>query len=366
MGALERVMTSTNAILRGFFAVALLASATLALPPTPDQVVPETRLAQAGEPVYKTTNVIFGDASIKDYMYKNICPIAAGHMLECYRCNDQTYGDHGRCIEYQKFASEDDFNTYTQYKWLAQKHKSAFLNSDSKTTKYEDLDEDSYNAAVTSTTMECEKVDPTMWMTTTVNLGDGPVPAPFHKFKDYMYTNICPLAAAEMDECYRCPSADGKQCVEYQKFTDVHEFTKYTQYTWLPSEGYEAFVNSGSTVTEYQGMLKDEFEAAITGSGCEVVTTAAPAHPAPAPAPAPAADPAPAPADPAPAPAPASTEAEIDPPAAQTDIATQTVTAAPPAPSQLTEMAAWFSGNQDHEVKTTNKRGERLGVDLFF
>merc|ERR1719409_366360 len=115
----------------------------------------------------------------------------------------------------------------------------------------------------------CEKVagdTPTVYQTTTITFG------PDSTFKQYMYDNICPVAAAQLKDCYRCPSADGTRCVEYQAFHSQKEFEAYKRYGWVPPAMMERYKSSGSTASGYgESMTKEAFEAAAHAAGCEKV-----------------------------------------------------------------------------------------------
>jgi len=217
--------------------------------------------------------------SFKPYMYKNICPIAAAHMDECYRCA------HGNtCVEYQKFRDEAEFKAYQTLSWLPEKHLKAFVASGASVGKYADIASPAAFEAAMKATGHCEKVAPGKASETELvapaahtATHKGPVykkvVVTFGKmsFKPYMYKNICPIAAAHMDECYRC--AHGNTCVEYQKFRDEAEFKAYQTLSWLPEKHLKAFVASGASVGKYADIASPAaFEAAMKATGhCEKV-----------------------------------------------------------------------------------------------
>lgn len=119
--------------------------------------------------------------------------------------------------------------------------------------------------------LNISEADTTVYYTTTIIFGSGgPHGLGGQAIKDYVYGTICPRAASQMKECYRCPSPDGKTCVEYQAFANQAQFEAYTTYAWLDKDMQDAWDYSGSTTTGYGSpMTKDAFYAAA--GGCEKV-----------------------------------------------------------------------------------------------
>jgi len=243
--------------------------------------VPEKEiLASTGEDdaVYKTCTLTFEaskrGADFKKYMYKNICPLAAANMASCIRCK----GPGGTCVEYMKFSNNASYKKYSTYAWVPKVAMSKFLNSGTHNTGMAPTTKEAFLAA--SKDKNCEVVSPAgapkkvvskrkssaVYKTTTITFGHP-------KFKTFMYKNICPLAAHEMEECYRCPNAKG-QCVEYQKFESAASFKKYTSYSWLPKHMLLAFFASGSSTNGYHTISEDDFNKGIKGHGCEKVAAA--------------------------------------------------------------------------------------------
>jgi len=300
MGEIESLYYFTHHM-KFLLVASLLILGTFALPQSGDDIVPEVdvaikdaealtdsrhsvkaegeELASAsdGDAVYKTCTLTFEASNrgkdFKKYMYKNICPLAAANMAECIRCK----GPGGTCVEYMKFNNEAHYQKYSTYSWVPKKAMSEFLNSGTKNSGMSSTTQAAFEAALKD--KDCERVAPAgsprkrkrrsssaVFKTTTITFGHP-------GFKKYMYKNICPLAAGEMEECYRCPNAAG-QCVEFQKFSSNASFKKFASYHWLPKHMLMAFFSSGSSTNGYSTISEGDFDAGIKGKGCERVAAA--------------------------------------------------------------------------------------------
>merc|ERR1711939_249092 len=91
------------------------------------------------------------------------------------------------------------------------------------------------------------------------------------RFKNYMYRNICPLAAANMKECIRCKGPGGT-CVEYMKFSNQASFQKYSTYSWVLKKAMTRFLNSGTKNSGMSSTTRAAFEAASKDRNCERVS----------------------------------------------------------------------------------------------
>merc|ERR1711939_667987 len=234
--------------------------------------------ASDGDEVYKTCTLTFEASNrgkrFKNYMYRNIYPLAAANMKECIRCK----GPGGTCVEYMKFSNQASFQKYSTYSWVPKKAMTEFMNSGTKNSGMSDTTKAAFEAATKD--KNCERVTPAgsprqstkkssssaVYKTTTITFGHP-------SFKQYMYKNICPLAAGEMEECYRCPNAAG-QCVEFQKFSSTASFDKFKAYGWLPKHMLMAFFSSGSSTNGYSTISEGAFNSGIKGKGCEKVAAA--------------------------------------------------------------------------------------------
>merc|ERR1711988_1898388 len=103
-----------------------------------------------------------------------------------------------------------------------------------------------------------------LFKTTTITFANG---LKGQHFRQDMYKNICPLAAKQMQEMYRCQNAQG-QCVEYQKFANAASFKTYTKYAWMPTLRMVDWYESGSHASAYIDLTEKQFKDATSGLGC--------------------------------------------------------------------------------------------------
>merc|ERR1712139_296488 len=247
---------------------------TLEVPESEPEELTEADSAKGN--VYKIQTITFAGGQrgrdFKKYLYKNICPRAAANMKTCIRCK----GPGGVCVEFMKFSSHAQFAKYGQYKWVPRRHMAAFMTSGTKTSGMSDVPRSSFTAALKD--KNCEVVRPFgskrrsskrksrgggYYVTTTITFGKP-------SFKQYMYKNICPLAAAEMVDCFRC--AKNGKCVEFQKFKSKADFVKYKKLKWLPMKHLRAWGASGSSTNGYHPISAAQYHRKMRALGnCERV-----------------------------------------------------------------------------------------------
>merc|ERR1711998_592275 len=101
---------------------------------------------------------------------------------------------------------------------------------------------------------------------------------------EWVYKNVCPLAAAQMKACYRCPQKDGLQVPEYFKFGSEADFKAYKKFKWVPTKVMQLFMSGKWTATPYATVSEAEFtkaeRKAKLGDGCSRVMPATIAKPA--------------------------------------------------------------------------------------
>merc|ERR1719353_2417863 len=218
-------------------------------------------------PVYAKTTIIFGKVikGYKQWHYNTICPIAAQNMRACYRCPQK----NGHCLEYFKFRNRASFLGYQKYKWLKKSYLQRFMDSGTRTTGYEEINQAEYEAGRKAAS--CSKVQPApkkskkpVYATTKLTFGTN-----IAGFSQWMYKNICPLAAQQMLMCHRCPQEDGT-CVEYFKFRNEESFKKYKTAKWMPKPFMAKFVRSGTGTNGYTVISKAAYEKGKR-NGCQRV-----------------------------------------------------------------------------------------------
>merc|ERR1711907_113043 len=233
--------------------------------------------ATAPRALYKIQTVAFASgrkgSEFKRYMYHNICPLAAANMHTCIRCE----GPGGTCIEFMKFSTKAQFERYKKYRWVPKQAMATFMTSGTQTSGMINSNKQAFEKALKEH-KRCSVVKPhrsrrahrrhakrskAHFVTTTITFGKG------KWIKPWMYKEICPLAAKQMLECYRCKGPDGK-CVEFQKFASVASFKRYTQFKWLPKRLLTKFFRSGSTTNGYTTISEAAFKHK-QGLDCERV-----------------------------------------------------------------------------------------------
>merc|ERR1711904_217294 len=137
--------------------------------------------------------------------------------------------------------------------WLPKKLMEGFIKSGTKHTPYAAISEAQFEAGAEGA--GCTRVEPVkpVYATTTLTFTKPGM-------AKWQYENICPVAAAEMAECYRCPQADGT-CVEYFKFDSEADYKAYKTAKWLPKKLMDGFIKSGTKHTPYAAISEAQFEA---------------------------------------------------------------------------------------------------------
>jgi hypothetical protein len=107
--------------------------------------------------IYRRVKITFGNKSIKNYMYKNICPKVAARMKGTFRCPTSD----GGCMEYLQFANKKQYDKYMA--WIS---TSTFISqfvkklkkSGSTFTKYQKISSSEFNLGISKS--GCSQVSP--------------------------------------------------------------------------------------------------------------------------------------------------------------------------------------------------------------
>jgi hypothetical protein len=219
--------------------------------------------AKKGGPVYVTTTITFGKAlGFSQWMYKNICPLAAQQMLMCHRCPQKD----GTCVEYFKFRNEESFKKYKTAKWMPKPFMAKFVRSGTGTNGYTVISKAAYEKGKRN---GCQRVNPPpVYAKTTIIFGKV-----IKGYKQWHYNTICPIAAQNMRACYRCPQKNG-HCLEYFKFRNRASFLGYQKYKWLKKSYLQRFMDSGTRTTGYEEINQAEYEAGRKAASCSKVQPA--------------------------------------------------------------------------------------------